>query len=390
MTRPNNPDLQKDNLKNTAGLYIHIPYCKRKCSYCNFHFSTNLTNKNSLLNALNKELINRREEAQNLLIKTIYFGGGTPSLLEPLELSVLLQTIYTHYQVAQNAEITLEANPDDIQALYLKELQTSGINRLSIGVQSFVDEQLSWMNRSHSASQSFQAIEAALHSGFTNISIDLMYGLPDGDLTNWSSNLDVISKYDIPHISCYSLTIEERTALSHRVLNKTLHLPDDSIVVEQMNMLLDFCEIHDYEAYEISNFAKSGYRSKHNSAYWDGATYFGFGPAAHSFDKTSRRWNIANNALYIQALEHDLPFFETEILSRKNQCNEYIMLQLRRIEGIDINQIRNQFSEFADEINKNIVKHLELNNLIKFKNYYFLSRQGKYIADNISADLFVT
>lgn len=383
------PDLTTNETMKPAGLYIHIPYCKRKCTYCNFHFSTNLSTKHSLLNALIKEIELRAEEASPFLIQSIYLGGGTPSLLKESELIKLFQTIQSNYKFDTNPEITLEANPDDINDEYMNHLNLVGINRLSIGVQSFFDKDLSWMNRAHNAHQSFESIEMVIKAGFKNFSIDLMYGLPDINLDTWTSNLNNVLVYDIPHISCYALTIEERTALSEQVKQNKIIVPEDSYTLDQMDVLLDFCEVNNYEPYEISNFAKSGFRSKHNSAYWDGIPYFGFGPAAHSYINDIRRWNVANNSLYIQAIENKLPYFETEILSRKDKCNEYLMLQLRRIEGLSVRYLEKYFEEFSSTIKLQMDIQMERGNINFYNGKYVLSRKGRYIADEISSSLFV-
>lgn len=342
-----------------------------------------------MLNALIKEIELRSEEASAYTIQTIYLGGGTPSLLNESELRNLFGIIHKKYKIHPHSEITLEANPDDITDEYLNQLLQVGINRLSIGIQSFYDEDLSWMNRAHTSVESYTSIEQTIKAGFDNFSIDLMYGLPGMSLDSWNKNLNRVQEFKIPHLSCYSLTVEERTALSHRIKEHTIQLPEDSYTIEQMDALLDFCQLWQYEAYEISNFAKPGYRSRHNSSYWEGLPYFGFGPAAHSYNKNTRRWNIANNAIYIQAMENKLPYFETEILTRTNQCNEYLMLQLRRIEGIDLHFIENNFVEFIPLIMSQISKQIELGNLIFENEHYVLSRKGRYIADEVSSNLFV-
>jgi oxygen-independent coproporphyrinogen-3 oxidase len=380
--------LANENMK-PAGLYIHIPYCKRKCSYCNFYFSTNLSTKGGLLQALTKEIEMRAEEASPLAIQTIYLGGGTPSLMNVVELASLFNVIKSKYQIDPEAEITLEANPDDLTRDYLNQLTDLGINRLSIGVQSFFDADLSWMNRAHVAKQSHESIELTIKSNIKNFSIDLIYGLPGSNPDSWIKNLNIIRDYEVPHLSCYALTIEERTALSHRVKEKSLIIPEDSNTIEQMDALLDFCESNQYEAYEISNFAKEGFRSKHNSSYWKGIPYFGFGPAAHSYNNGIRRWNIANNALYIQTIEQNLPYYETETLSLKNQCNEYLMLQLRRIEGIDESYLLNQYEDYFPEIKSALQKQIDMGNIQIQNSNFILTRQGKHIADEVSAGLFV-
>ncbi len=375
---------------NPAGLYIHIPYCKRKCSYCCFHFSTNLTTQLELLEALNQEITERSHELSHYQIETLYFGGGTPSLLGIDNLNQLLIRLYSNYNIKSDAEITLEANPDDLNEDYCKRLFELGINRLSIGIQSFEQKDLNWMNRAHHAEQSRTAIEFSLKAGFTNLSIDLMYGLPFMTEKSWNKNLEIMKSYQIPHFSAYALTIEERTALMHAVKNNTIQIPLEPETLAQMDLLLDFCQRNQYEAYEISNFSKEGFRSKHNSSYWEGVAYLGFGPSAHSFIGTTRRWNRSNNNEYIKAIKNKQAYYQEEQLSLKDQCNEFVMLQLRRIEGLDLNLILQRFPTYYPEIQHELIRQVQLKNIEQNKNYFSLSRQGKYIADSITSNLFVS
>ncbi|MBK9727718.1 MAG: radical SAM family heme chaperone HemW [Saprospiraceae bacterium] len=386
---PEKTEIVEKELYKPAGLYIHIPYCKRKCSYCNFHFSTNLRTKNLLFNALIFEIETRSAEGDSFIIQSIYFGGGTPSLLNESELNKLLNTIRTNYKLTKNPEITLEANPDDLNPGYLDQLLQLGINRLSIGVQSFHEPDLRWMNRAHNVKQSHDAIEFTIQAGFSNFSIDLMYGLPGQNYQSWLKNLEYVLGYQAPHFSAYALTLEEKTDLYKKVQLNTIQLPEEFSNLTQMDCLLDFCDAHSYEAYEISNFSKKSFRAKHNSAYWEGVPYFGFGPAAHSYLGDIRRWNIANNNLYIQAIENNLIYFETEVLSKKNHCNEYLMLQLRRIEGLDLVYIEHHFGEFFSYIKSQVLKQIEIGNMTIINEKYCLTRKGKYIADQISVNLFV-
>ena len=363
---------------NETGLYIHIPYCKRKCTYCNFHFSTQFSTKSHLILALIQEIQERAIDAEGKDVKTIYFGGGTPSVLGEEEMAQIFEAIHNSYIVSDNAEITLEANPDDLTNDYLHILKNQGINRLSIGIQSFVDEHLVWMNRSHDAMQSHQAIQDALSMGFTNLSCDLIYGIPMCTDDQWMDNLSLINAYQIPHLSAYALTVEDKTLLSQDIKrNKVAPLKDDH-TIRQMDMLLDWVVPNQFEAYEISNFAKAGMRSKHNSSYWTGKHYLGFGPSAHSYDGQRRQWNIANNALYIQAIQNKLPYSEFENLSKKEKFNEYIMLQLRRIEGLDINVIQEEFPEYASKClaTLNVMAEEELLN--NSGNRFTLTRSGKH------------
>lgn len=374
---------------NPAGLYIHIPYCKRKCSYCCFHFSTNLTTRKELVQALLKEIKIRSSELKSHTIHTLYFGGGTPSLLTEIELYEILSTIKDHYRLFPEAEISIETNPDDLTISYSMSLLNLGFNRISIGIQSFFEEDLKWMNRAHTAKQSRDAIEIVKNIGFKNFSIDLMYGLPSTNHDRWKDNLDGLLQFNIPHFSAYSLTLEERTSLHHLVNEKKILIPPDEETVQQMDYLLDFCEINNYEAYEISNFSKLGFRSKHNSSYWEGIPYLGFGPSAHSYMHPFRSWNISNNNAYINALANDKSVSMQEKLSAHELYNEYIMLQLRRIEGLDLEYIASHFPEFLTTTEHELQKQLKLKNIQLLNGRYQLTRYGKTIADAISADLFV-
>ncbi|MEI2694508.1 MAG: radical SAM family heme chaperone HemW [Saprospiraceae bacterium] len=374
---------------NPAGLYIHIPFCKRKCSYCCFHFSTNLSTRNELVQALLKEIKIRASDLPNQTIHTLYFGGGTPSLFTETELYEILHTIKGNYQLLPEVEISIEANPDDITNAYSTSLLNLGFNRMSIGIQSFFEEDLKWMNRSHTANQSRDAIETVINAGFINLSIDLMYGLPSTDQNRWKDNLNELIKYNIPHFSAYSLTLEERTSLHHLVNEKKITIPPDEETIRQMNYLLDFCELNNYEAYEISNFSKTGFRSKHNSSYWEGIPYLGFGPSAHSYIHPYRSWNVSNNNAYIKALVSDESFFMQEKLNANELYNEYMMLQLRRIEGLDLEYIANHFPEFLTYAESALQKQLNLKNIQFLNGRFQLTRQGKTIADSVSSDLFV-
>lgn len=371
-----------------AGLYIHIPYCKRKCSYCNFHFSTNLNTIDLLLEALVSEITQRSNENKDYKIQSIYFGGGTPSILNSRQLELLFTALNSNYSLIQDCEISIECNPDDIDLQLLNNLKSFGVNRISLGVQSFDQEDLEWMNRSHSALQSAKAIESIKNSGFDNFSIDLMYGLPNSSVDKWKYNLNSIIQYDCPHFSAYALTIEERTTLIHKYRNKQIFPADDISSLEQMNILLDFCESNNYEDYEISNFAKQGYRSRHNSAYWNGIPYLGFGPSAHSYSEHSRRWNIANNNLYIKCIKENIAYFDFEELSVKDRYNEYIMLNLRKKEGIPIQKLEQLYPQFMEEFNQHIVRLADMGEVIIENSHIRLTRSGKAQADRISSELF--
>jgi oxygen-independent coproporphyrinogen-3 oxidase len=379
-----------------AGIYIHVPFCKKACHYCNFHFSTSLNLKDDFADALLKEieLTSSKENGNESylgdeIIETIYFGGGTPSLLNKEELNKILFYLNKHFAVDPAAEITFEANPDDISSLKLQEWKDAGINRLSIGIQSFYDEHLVWMNRAHSAKQSLSALEASKKEGFTNISIDLIYGVPGMSIAQWVLNLKQAKELDIPHLSCYALTVEPSTALQRMIQQKKIKDIDPDLQVEQFQLLTSWAETNGYEQYEISNFAKPGIRSRHNSSYWQGKKYLGLGPSAHSFNGSSRQWNVANNTLYIQSIKKNILAVEKEILTPVQQLNEYIMTSLRTAEGINTNYVEKQFGkEAVRHITKSAHNYI-YDGKIKYTDGAFqLTRTGKLFADGIAAALF--
>jgi oxygen-independent coproporphyrinogen III oxidase len=372
-----------------AGIYIHIPFCRKACHYCNFHFSTSLTLKNDFVTALLKEIDLQQSFLGQATIDTVYFGGGTPSLLPIEDLNAIMNKIRSKFSVNTMAEVTLEANPDDISSKIITEWKGTGINRLSIGVQSFFDEDLKWMNRAHDASQARRCILAAQENGITNLSIDLIYGTPTLTDENWESNLEQAIKLNIPHLSCYALTVEPKTALhamiaKHRV--KDINQDDQA---RQFMMLLDRMEAAGYENYEISNFALPGMRSKHNSSYWKGVPYLGLGPSAHSYNHGSRQWNVSNNAIYIQSLANGTVPFEHEVLTVSQQLNEYIMTASRTVEGIDLNFVREKYGETVlNELVENSRSYIN-EGMMQLKNEHLvLAKKGKLFADGIAAALF--
>ncbi|HEY0678825.1 MAG TPA: radical SAM family heme chaperone HemW, partial [Chitinophagaceae bacterium] len=292
-----------------AGIYIHVPFCKQACHYCNFHFSTSLDSKNDFITALLKEIVMQCGYLQDQQVDTIYFGGGTPSLLSPEEISLILNKLHAAFNINPAAEITLEANPDDLQANKPFDMKAAGINRLSIGIQSFFDEDLRWMNRAHNAALSVSSIHAARDAGFSNLTIDLIYGTPGLTDSKWEENVNRAISMEIPHLSCYALTVEPKTALDHFIRTKKFTDIDPDQQARQFLQLMDWTASAGYEHYEISNFAKPGLRSKHNTSYWLGKHYLGLGPSAHSFNGESRQWNVPNNAVYIRTLnQNELPF----------------------------------------------------------------------------------
>lgn len=367
-----------------SGIYIHIPFCKQACHYCNFHFATSLLKKDALVGALQQEIILSATTASRVL-HTVYFGGGTPSILPIEDIAAILKTITTIYTIDSDAEITLEANPDDITIEKLAGWKEIGINRLSIGIQSFFEEDLQWMNRTHNAEQAKKALELALQY-FDNITIDLIYGTPGLTDAKWKYNVEAAIGYGIPHLSCYALTVEPKTPLEKLIRQ---HKKDDvnpDVQADQFLLLMDWLDAAGYEHYEISNFAKPGCRSRHNSSYWQGKPYIGIGPSAHSFDGKERRWNVANNQKYIDAIQRgELPF-EKEVLSPTQKLNEYIMIALRTCEGLDLSRL--QEYEKAT-ILKNAQKYLQQHLLSFNENILVLTRKGKLYADGIAADLFL-
>jgi oxygen-independent coproporphyrinogen-3 oxidase len=371
-----------------AGIYIHIPFCKQACTYCNFHFSTNLQLKRKLLDALAKEIALVQKPST---IETIYLGGGTPSLLFPEEINELLSCVREHFTVNSSAEVTLEANPDDIQPVVLASWLAMGINRLSLGVQSFNQQELKWMNRAHNADQSIKSIQDIRAAGFTNFSVDLIYGSPLLNNEDFIKNVEIILENKIPHVSAYALTVEPKTALYKMISMKKSEPVDETRQAEQFTILLSMMEGGGLEQYEISNFAKGGYRSRHNSSYWLGKPYFGFGPAAHSYDgKDSRRWNIANNALYIQSLEQGIVAFEEEKLTIAQQLNEVIMISLRTKEGLNLSAVGQRFGEqYGIALLKAAQKFIDENKLVNHGATLCLTNEGKFFADGIAAQLFV-
>jgi oxygen-independent coproporphyrinogen-3 oxidase len=374
--------------KPMAGIYIHIPFCKKACHYCNFHFSTSLKLKNDFLQALLNEMDLRVSYLNGESVSTIYFGGGTPSLLSQQETKTILDKIRQVFNVLPNAEITLEANPDDISEEKLVAWKNAGVNRLSIGVQSFFEEDLQWMNRAHTAAQSISNLQLAKNH-FENITIDLIYGMQTLSDERWKQNVEHAIQLHIPHLSCYALTVEPKTAL-HTLINQH-KLPDidTNDQARQFLLLMEWMTSAGYDHYEISNFALPGKRSQHNSSYWQGANYLGLGPSAHSYNGSSRQWNIANNALYIQFLQNNQLNFEKEELTQTQQLNEYIMTSLRTSEGLDTDYISKQFSkEEAFRIQQSSDNLIKQELLQKKESNLILTRQGKLFADGIAAGLF--
>ena len=371
-----------------AGIYIHIPFCKQSCHYCNFHFSTSTKNKDEVLDAIEKE-IKQKGQTTNEAISTIYFGGGTPSILDVNEINSIIKRIYKEFNVESEVEITIEANPDDLNKEKIINLSLTEINRLSIGVQSFIDKELKIMNRAHDSKKALNSIEIS-KKYFNNISIDLMYGVPESTLESWTHNLDTVSQFDINHISSYALTLEPKTALESFVRKLIVDMPEEGLVYDQYNLINKKLEPLGFINYEVCSFAKENFFSKNNSAYWLRKKYIGIGPSAHSFDGKSRSWNISNNKKYIDQIKKGKSFYRKEKLSKVDQYNEYVMTGFRTIWGVSANFIENNFnSKFKNYFTDRIQKHIEQKNVIVKDEIYTTTNEGRFLADGISSDLFL-
>ena len=371
------------------GIYLPIPFCKQACHYCNFHFSTSLKHKGAMVLAILKELELQRDYLGGTEISSIYFGGGTPSLLEVSELEQIFSKITALHRIAPNAEITLEANPDDLTVEKLSALRRhTPVNRLSIGIQSFSDEDLRWMNRTHSAAHAHACLRDAVAAGFDDLTIDLIYGAPTTSDAQWAENLQLAFSYGIPHLSCYCLTVEEGTALGAFVRKGQQPPVDEEKAARQFEHLMEVAAERGYEHYEISNFALPGRHARHNSNYWRGEHYLGVGPSAHSFDGQSRQWNLANNALYIKALEENKVPFEIENLTPAQRYNEYVMTSLRTMWGTELGKIREMGEPFAAYFQQEVRVFLNNGTIENVGEIYRLSRAGKLLADGIAAELF--
>jgi oxygen-independent coproporphyrinogen-3 oxidase len=373
-----------------AGLYLHIPFCRQACYYCNFHFSTVLRLKSALLQAMLREIELRQDYLKGEPLVSVYLGGGTPSLLDTAELVLLFQLIERLFEIKPDAEITLEANPDDLTPEKLRDLrQHTPVNRLSIGIQSFFDDDLRWMNRAHDAQQALRCIPEAQAVGFDNLTIDLIYGLPEAPDERWAQNVQRALSFGVPHLSCYSLTVEEGTALAHFVRKGKSRPVDEERAARQFEYLMDETRRHSYDHYEISNFALPGHYARHNSSYWFGRPYLGIGPSAHSFDGSSRQWNIANNALYIKAINEGVIPAEREMLTLAQRYNEHVMTRMRTMWGCQLSDVAETFgTPFAEYFERQIQRFVAAGQVEVLDGCYRLTRTGKLLADSIAADLF--
>ena len=378
-----------------SGIYIHIPFCKQACHYCDFHFSTSMKKKYEMVLALAKEIQMRKTELldsarydKEEVVETIYFGGGTPSRLTIADLKLQLDSIYKNYKVVENPEITLEANPDDLSEEYLIELSKIGINRLSIGIQSFFEDDLQLMNRAHNSDEAKKCLEIATQY-FDNISLDLIYGIPGMSNEKWKQNIETALSFGIPHISSYALMVEPKTALNKLIQTGKIDKPKDEVAEEHFQILVETLENNGFIHYELSNFGKENYFSKNNSAYWLGKKYIGIGPSAHSYDGISRSWNVSNNSIYLKSLEENKLPNEIEILSKTDRYNEYIMTGLRTIWGVSLDRIEQEFgNQYLDYLQKQAQKFID-DDLLSIQNKILKPTQkGKFLTDGIASDLF--
>ncbi len=386
-----------------SGIYIHIPFCKQACHYCDFHFSTSMKKKDEMILALAKEIEMRKNELLDCarsdieIIETIYFGGGTPSILEVSDIKLLIDTVYKHYKVVGNPEITIEANPDDLSPNLsfrgtrnlFEEYKAIGVNRLSIGIQSFFEDDLKLMNRAHNSAEAKECLALATHY-FDNISVDLIYGVPNMSNEKWLQNIETALSFNIPHISSYALTVEPKTALHTFIKKGIIDQPNDEVAQEHFQILVDKLTENDFIHYELSNFGKENYFSKNNSSYWLGKKYIGIGPSAHSYNGDSRSWNVSNNSLYIKSiLENKLPS-ETEKLTQTDRYNEYVMTGLRTIWGISLDRIETEFGKtYLDYLNQQAAKYIEDHLLFVEENILRTTKKGKFLSDGIASDLFM-
>ncbi|MFY7988701.1 MAG: radical SAM family heme chaperone HemW [Flavobacterium sp.] len=380
-----------------SGIYIHIPFCKQACHYCDFHFSTNLKKKDEMVLALAKEIELRSKDTPNSnlqtpnseIIETIYFGGGTPSILQIADLRFLIDEVYRNYKVVESPEITVEANPDDLTENRIIELSKNKVNRLSIGIQSFFEDDLKMMNRAHNVEEAKKCLETATQY-FDNISIDLIYGVPNMSNEKWMQNIETALSFGVPHISSYSLTVEPKTALHSFIQKGIIPQPDDEVAQEHFQILVDKLSENGFIHYELSNFGKENYFSKNNSSYWLGKKYIGIGPSAHSYDGKNRGWNVSNNSLYIKSIQENKLPIETETLTKTDRYNEYIMTGLRTIWGVSLERIEQGFGKtYLDYLNQQAAKFIEDHLLFIDEDILRTTKKGKFLSDGIASDLFM-
>ncbi|NQT78175.1 MAG: radical SAM family heme chaperone HemW [Bacteroidetes bacterium] len=373
-----------------AGIYLHIPFCKSKCHYCNFYSMASVKYKDEFINTLLDEIKRQRNYLGDQIINTIYLGGGTPSLLSVDELNAIFSCLNNNFHISKNPEITLEANPDDISEKWVKEMKNTPVNRISLGVQSFFDDDLKYLNRIHSGEDALTAIKRLQDHGFTELTIDLIYGMPTLTNEKWEQNLNSFIDFKLPHLSAYALTVEDKTVLYALIQKKKLKAPPEDAMIEQFKILIKLTEEWDYTHYEISNFAQKGHYSKHNSLYWTGGHYLGLGPSAHSFNGKSRRWNKAGMKAWLGLKEYYNESFEEEILSPDQRYNEYVMTSLRTVWGCDYDIVKEEFgNKYAKHLLKEVKAFIQEQKIEQRGNKFFLTNKGKLFADGIASELFM-
>ena len=378
-----------------SGIYIHIPFCKQACHYCDFHFSTSLKKKDEMVAALAKEIqlrsnpITHHPSPITESIETIYFGGGTPSILSIADLKFLIDEVYRNYKVVENPEITVEANPDDLDLETIRQLANLSVNRLSIGIQSFFEDDLKLMNRAHNAEEAKKCLEFAKHY-FDNISIDLIYGIPNMSSKKWVQNIETALSFGVPHISSYALTVEPKTALHSFIQKGIIAAPDDEVAHEHFQILVDKLSENGFIHYELSNFGKENFFSKNNTSYWLGKKYIGIGPSAHSYDGTNRGWNVSNNSQYIKSIQENIVPIAFETLTKTDRYNEDVMTGLRTIWGVSLDQIEQKFGKtYLDYLNQQAAKFIDDHLLFLDENILRTTKKGKFLSDGIASDLFL-
>lgn len=372
-----------------AGIYFHFPFCRQACNYCNFHFSTQLKHQEKMLRGFEKEIELRAEQWPDAL-DSIYFGGGSPSLLTPASVEKLINAVTKNFKLGESVEITIEVNPDDVSFEYLEAMSTIGINRLSIGIQSFLDSELKLMNRIHSVDQGMKSIEWTAKL-YENFSVDLIYGIPSSDLSSWKKNLNQALFFEAPHLSIYALTVEPKTVLAHQVKNKKIQLLDEDLVKSQYDWMVDRMEGAGYENYEFSNFSKPGFNAVNNSNYWKGKAYIGIGPAAHSYDgKRTRSWNPSNNIKYLNSIQQGILPAQSEILNTHDAFNEYLMTSLRTSWGVSLKIINQTFGKhYSDYLEKQVENHLIDQRVYWDGDALKVTKKAKFLTDGIASDLFL-
>ncbi len=373
-----------------SGIYLHVPFCKSKCAYCNFFSLVTEKKVNDYVEALKREIVDRRPYLGDELVETIYFGGGTPSLLPTKCVEEILELLRKNYNIISNPEITLEINPDTIDKEKMSALKQLGVNRMSVGIQSFHDDDLKYLGRRHDSRHAMQVLEDLKAVDFEKITLDLIYGMPTLTEEKWNKNLDIFFSTGITHLSAYALTVEPKTILGQKIEKGELQGVSEEETIRHYDILVDRTKANGFEHYEISNFAKEGCRSQHNSIYWKDVKYLGLGPSAHSYDGNSRQWNVSNLTKYIQLVGSSEEYYEKEILTLDDKFNEYVMTSLRTSWGCDIEKIERDYGKsYASHFLKNVKKYLEAGEMLKDVNTYKLTDEGMLFADGIAAELFV-